>query len=230
MGEFTLPGNPPIEVVMRRSARARRISLRLSRLDGRVTMTLPRHVAEREAHDFAREKEAWLRGHLSEQPATVPLQEGEWLPIEGRMHRIGASSGRSVRAQDGEILVPGAEDRFGARLAGYLKVLARDRLTEASDRHSAALGRPYTRLTLRDTRSRWGSCTHDGGLMYSWRLVMAPPEVLDYVAAHEVAHLAEMNHSQAFWREVTRLYGDWKPARTWLRDHGAELHRYRFGD
>ena len=230
MGEIILPGNPPIEVLLRRSAQARRISLRLSRLDGRVTMTLPRHVAVREARAFAREKEAWLRAHLSSQPQIVPLRSGAWLPVEGRMLRISAGQGRSVRVADQDILIPGAEDRYGARLSGYLKVLARDRLTEASDRHAAALGRQYARLTLRDTRSRWGSCTHDGGLMYSWRLVMAPPEVLDYVAAHEVAHLAEMNHSQAFWSLVTQLYGNWKPARNWLRDEGAELHRYRFGD
>lgn len=230
MGEFTLPGNPPIDVVLRRSVRARRISLRLSRLDGRVTMTLPKHVAVKEAHAFARENEAWLRGHLSAQPTTVTLRSGAWLPVEGRMLRIGEGQGRRVRVEGEAILVPGDEGRFGVRLSAFLKVLARDRLTEASDRHAARLGRAYARITLRDTRSRWGSCTHDAGLMYSWRLIMAPPEVLDYVAAHEVAHLAEMNHSQAFWDLVTQLYGDWKPARNWLRDQGAELHRYRFGD
>jgi predicted metal-dependent hydrolase len=230
MGEFTLPGNPPIEVVLRRSAQARRISLRLSRLDGRVTMTLPKHVPDREAHAFAREKEAWLRGHLSQQPTTVGVCCGAWVPVEGKMLQIARGQSRRVTIQGDDILVPGDEDRFGPRLAGFLKVLARDRLTRASDRHAAALGLPYARLTLRDTRSRWGSCTHDGGLMYSWRLVMAPPEVLDYVAAHEVAHLAEMNHSKAVWALVTKLYGDWKPARNWLRDEGAELHRYRFAD
>ena len=94
--------------------------------------------------------------------------------------------------------------------------------------YAARLGKGYTRLTLRDTRSRWGSCTSDGGLMFSWRLIMAPPSVLDYVAAHEVAHLAQMNHSPAFWAEVTRIYGDFDPPRQWLRTHGADLHRYQF--
>jgi len=90
------------------------------------------------------------------------------------------------------------------------------------------LGRSYARLSLRDTRSRWGSCTSDGGLMYSWRLIMAPPEVLDYVAAHEVAHLAQMNHSPAFWAEVTKIYGDYAAPRNWLRANGSTLHRYKF--
>ena len=102
------------------------------------------------------------------------------------------------------------------------------RAHERSDRYSAALGIPYARLTLRDTRSRWGSCTADGGLMYSWRLILTPPEVLDYVAAHEVAHLRHMDHSRAFWDTVEQLYGPWKAQRRWLRDHGSGLHRYRF--
>jgi predicted metal-dependent hydrolase len=115
-------------------------------------------------------------------------------------------------------------------VAAFLRALARDRLAAASDRHAARLGRGFGRLTLRDTRSRWGSCSSAGDLMFSWRLVMAPPEVLDYVAAHEVAHLAHMHHGPAFWAEVRRLYGDHRAARGWLRREGAALHRFRFGD
>ncbi len=230
MGQFTLPGNPPIAVTLRRSAQARRLSLRLSQLDGRVTLTLPRRLPEAEAIGFLREKEGWLRGHLEQRGADVWIAAGARLPIGGELRRIVPGQGRSLRLGDGVIEVPGPEERFAARLLGWLKAEARNRLAEASDRHSAALGLPYSRLTLRDTRSRWGSCTADGGLMYSWRLVMAPPEVLDYVAAHEVAHLAQMNHSPAFWAVVEQLYGDWRPARRWLQVEGASLHRYRFGD
>ncbi len=117
-----------------------------------------------------------------------------------------------------------------ARLRAWLRTRARERLADASDRHAARLGMPYRRLTLRDTRSRWGSCSAQGGLMYSWRLVMAPGDVLDYVAAHEVAHLAEMNHSPAFWNTVARLKPGYETPRRWLRENGAALHRYRFGD
>jgi predicted metal-dependent hydrolase len=143
--------------------------------------------------------------------------------------RIVTGNGRLVRPDGDMLLVPGAPDRVAARIAGFLKQTARDRLAASSDHYANALGRSYTRLTLRDTRSRWGSCTADGGLMYSWRLIMAPPEVLNYVAAHEVAHLAEMNHSDAFWQVVTRLYGDYRAPRRWLREKGGDLHRYRFG-
>ena len=118
--------------------------------------------------------------------------------------------------------------RAATRTAAYLKTLARDRLAAASDDYAAQIGRKVTRLTLRDTRSRWGSCAHDGALMYSWRLIMAPPPVLTYVAAHEVAHMVEMNHSDAFWDVVNQLYPGWQAQRKWLHAHGRDLHAYQF--
>lgn len=228
MGQIVLAGNPPIEVVLRRSARARRLSLRVSQLDGRVTLTLPRAVPEAEGRAFLHQKEAWLRGHLDARVTPVQVGLGAQLPIEGVLHELRAGTGRSVRQAEGVLYVPGPADRVAARLQGWLRTRARDRLADASDRYALALGKGYARLTLRDTRSRWGSCTHDGGLMYSWRLILGHPEVLDYVAAHEVAHLRHMDHSPAFWSCVERLYGDWRRPRTWLKTHGAELHRYRF--
>ncbi len=234
MGDLTLWGNPPIPVLLRRSARARRISLRLSQLDGRVTLTLPKRLPQAQALAFLQEKESWLRKHLADQVSAMPVALDTMVPLEGVEHRIVPGAGRAVQTlmteAGGELRVPGAADRVAARLQGHLRTLARDRLAAASDLYAARLGRGYTRLTLRDTRSRWGSCTAAGGLMYSWRLILAPPEVLDYVAAHEVAHLAEMNHSRAFWDTVTRIHGDWKAPRRWLRDNGAALHRYRFED
>ena len=228
MGQHVLPGNPPVPLILRRSARARRISLRVSSLDGRVTLTLPSHLSDRAALAFAAEKEDWLRGHLSARSDDVVPLPGVSLPIEGAMRVITSGTGRTVRLIEDRIEVPGSADRVPARLAGYLRALARDQLAAASDHYSAQLGLPYSRLTLRDTRSRWGSCTQDGALMYSWRLILAAPEILQYVAAHEVAHLAEMNHSQDFWDVVQRLYGDYRGPRAWLRRNGADLHRYRF--
>ncbi len=230
MGQHFLPGNPPVAITLRKTAQARRISLRISRLDGRVTLTCPLRTSDREALSFAQEKADWLRRHLMEQPKQAGIGIGGEIPFAGATLRIVQGAGRLVQVQDDLLLVPGAPDRAAARIAGFLKQTARDRLAAASDHYATLLGRPYTRLTLRDTRSRWGSCTADGGLMYSWRLVMAPPEVLAYVAAHEVAHLAEMNHSAAFWSVVTKLYGDYRAPRRWLRDKGGDLHRYRFGE
>lgn len=228
MSDPVLPGDPPIPLTLRRSAQARRITLRISQLDGRVTLTLPKRLAEREALEFARSKESWIRGHLEARGADVHLSPGAQVPVGGQMLTLRSGPGRRVVLGASDITVPGPEERIAPRLAAYLREVARDRLAGAADDYAARLGRSYSRLTLRDTRSRWGSCTSDGRLMFSWRLIMAPPEVLDYVAAHEVAHLAQMNHSPAFWAEVERIYGDYHPPRDWLRRNGSDLHRYRF--
>ncbi len=230
MGLHLLQDGPPVEVVLRRSARARRISLRVSALDGRVTLTLPKGVAEDEAMAFARSKEAWIRGHLDARGADVVVAHGAEVPIGGVARNVVPGAGRRVVISDTEIAVPGAPAQVGKRLGAHLKAHARIRLAEASDRYASLLGRPYNRISIRDTRSRWGSCSSQGTLMYSWRLVLMPDAVLEYVAAHEVAHLAEMNHSRAFWDTVARIHGPYQAPRKWLRAHGTDFHRFRFGD
>ncbi|MFK7869054.1 MAG: M48 family metallopeptidase [Roseobacter sp.] len=228
MSDMVLPGEPPIAVRLRRSTRARRLSLRISSLDGRVTLTLPNGVPERHARDFAQEKEPWIRRHLAERGDDVEIAPGMHVPIGGTPHQIVAGTGRSVRLEEGLLHVPGAADRTSARVLGFLKARAKLELAQASAYYADKLGRKFTAITLRDTRSRWGSCTAEGRLMYSWRLVMAPADVLAYVAAHEVAHLAELNHGPAFWEHVRVIYGDYAAARRWLRQEGNALHRYRF--
>jgi predicted metal-dependent hydrolase len=228
MGQGILSGNPPIEVTLRRSAQARRLVLRVSRLDGRVTLTLPTHVSDRKAMDFARSREGWLRATLSDLPRTEPVGIGTRLPVLGEDLTLVPGASRAPRRDGDHLLVPSG--RTAAATAAWLKALARDRLVAASDRHAAALGRRYSALRLRDTRSRWGSCSSTGALMYSWRLVMAPEEVLDYVAAHEVAHLAHMDHSPAFWSIVAELCPQHARHRRWLRDEGGALHRFVFSD
>ncbi|WP_375173986.1 M48 family metallopeptidase [Pseudooceanicola sp.] len=228
MGQYVLPGNPPVEINLKRSGRARRLTLRVSALDGRVTLTLPRGVSEKAGLAFAEEKADWLRRNATRHGDVTQVAFGMTLPVEGRDLAVIPGSGRSVRIEGDRIIVPDDPDRLGARLSGYLKTLARDRLAAASDHYAARLGRGYARLTLRDTRSRWGSCSAEGALSYSWRLIMAPPAVLSYVAAHEVAHLAEMNHSDRFWAKVEAIHGPYRVERSWLRTDGPALHRIRF--
>ena len=170
MGRHVLLGNPPVELRLRRSHRARRISLRVSGLDGRVTLTVPRGVAVTEALEFARSKGDWLRAQMLGQADTVLVGCGVPFPLEGQVVRIAQGTGRRIVADGPQLLVPGPADTIPARLHAWLKACARDRLAAASDHYAARLGRPYTRLTLRDTRSRWGSCSAAGTLSYSWRL------------------------------------------------------------
>jgi len=226
MADHILPGVPPIPLVLRRSGRARRISLRVSQLDGRVTLTLPKGVPEAEALNFAQSRGTWIRDHLSARLEDIQMQQGTVFPIEGVPCRIVPAAKRKVTVRPGEVEVP--DGPVGPRLQSWLRTLARDRLAAAADHYSDRLGQSYARITLRDTRSRWGSCSSQRALMFSWRLILAPPEVLRYVAAHEVAHLAEMNHSPAFWANVEHIYGAYAAPRRWLRENGSELHRYQF--
>ncbi|MGL4281537.1 MAG: M48 family metallopeptidase [Albidovulum sp.] len=229
MVERTLPGNPPVSVTLRRSARARRFSLRVSRLDGRVTLSIPARASEAEALAFAGDKADWVRSILATAAPRRSIGPGAVVPFEGRALTVTAAAVRAVRVEGDLLLVPGDPARMAARIAAFLKLAARQRLQTESERYAAAIGRPIRAITLRDTRSRWGSCTHDGRLMYSWRLIMAPPEVLSYVAAHEVAHLKELNHSSDFWAIVARVMPDYARHRRWLRSHGNDLHGIDFG-
>lgn len=228
METFTLPGAPPVEVICRRAPRARRLSLRVSRLDGRVTLSLPPGVSARAGRAFAIEKAAWLRAALAAQPARVAVGPGAWLPVEGVARQVVTVAGRGVCLDGPALRVAGPPGRAAARVRAFLIAEARARLAAAVDRHAAGLGRVPRALVLADPRSRWGSCSAAGRLMFSWRLVMAPPEVLDYVAAHEVAHLVEMNHSPGFWAVVARLCPGQAQGRRWLKQQGAGLHAYDF--
>lgn len=222
-----LPGNPPVAVQLRRSPRAKRFSLRVSRSDGRVSLSLPIWAPEAEALAFLRSREGWLRRHLDAAPGAKLARIGAEIPVCGRPCEVVAGTGRAARLVDGRIFVP-QDARQAYRIKALLTALARERLAEAVARHAETLGRVPGRLTLRDTRSRWGSCSAKGDLMFSWRLIMAPPDVLDYVAAHEVAHLVEMNHSPAYWRVCARLRPDYGTHRDWLRRNGADLLAWRF--
>lgn len=205
------------------------MTLRVSGQDGQVTLTLPPALPEAQAIAFAESRIPWLRRALAGVPQAAPVVFGAALPVEGRALVLTPAPVRSPVIEQGALLLPQSRPP-AASAAGFLRALAQARLAAASDRHAAALGRGFRALALRDTRSRWGSCTHDGRLMYSWRLAMAPPEVLDYVAAHEVAHLAHMDHSPRFWAAVGGLCPGWRTHRDWLRRNGAALQRWQFRD
>ncbi|MDJ0858541.1 MAG: SprT family zinc-dependent metalloprotease [Dinoroseobacter sp.] len=230
MTEIELPGSPPASVQVRQSARAKRFTLRVSRLDGRITLTVPPRAPHSEAIAFVKSQADWIRRHLDRHAPAERIRFGARVPVEGRLAKIVPTDARRGDLAGDLIEVPRKAASPGAHVEALLKAFARDRLEASSTHYAQALGRNYNAITLRDTRSRWGSCSSEGRLMYSWRLIMAPPEVLDYVVAHEVSHLAEMNHSPAFWRTVRELYPDYDAPRAWLRREGAALHRYRFRD
>lgn len=222
-----LPGEPALSVQIRASARARQMSLRVSGLDGRITLNVPRGLALRHALAFLSTKENWLRAAIARAPGVQSVAPGGMVPVDGILHRVTAARVRSV-ALEGDLLLVPETGPTGARVAAFLKTRARDRLVPMADHYAQELGRKVAAVSLRDTRSRWGSCTAQGRLMFCWRLAMTPPIVQDYVAAHEAAHLVHMDHSRAYWATVARIMPDYAAHRAWLRANGAALHGYRF--
>lgn len=223
-----------VAVAVRRSAQARRMTLRVRSAARDVTLTLPARTSAHAARDFVERHIGWIEQRLARLPERIPFEPGETIPLKGAAHLIVQREGMrglvriepGARGGDPCIAVYGVPAHAPRRVADYLKRLARAELVAAVDRHAAALGVSVGRITVKDTTSRWGSCSAKGDLAFSWRLILAPPFVLDYLAAHEVAHRREMNHGPRYWAHVERLFPDYDRAEAWLKAHGATLHRY----
>ena len=213
---------------VRRNRRARRLVLRIDAAAGGAVVTLPPGVPVEDGLDMARQRASWIAGRLAALPARMPFADGARVPFLGVEHWIRHRPGcrGTVWREDGEIHVAGRPEHVARRLGDWLKGEARRHIAPLAAAKAELLGRAAGRVTLRDTRSRWGSCAANGNLSFCWRLVMAPETVLDYVVAHEVAHLAERGHGPRFWRAVEGLTADAEGARAWLREHGDRLHRY----
>lgn len=217
-----------VALTIRRNPRAKRLGLRIAGHDGSVVLVLPRGVAEAQGLKFLTGHAGWVLDRLGALPARVPFADGAVLPLGGEPHvvRHDREARGPVFVSELEIVVSGAPEHLPRRLGDWLRAESKRRIAPLAHAKAGCIGRRVTRITVRDQKSRWGSCAAGGRLSFNWRLVLAPAAVLDYVVAHEVAHLAEANHSPAFWRVVDRLTGDRGGARAWLRRHGAQLHRY----
>jgi predicted metal-dependent hydrolase len=219
-------------VRVRRHRQARRYTLRIHSVTREVVLTMPPRGSLKQAREFAHKHGAWIAARLKRLPQAAPFSHGTVLPLRGVDHRIAHK--RGVRGtvwvesagEERLLCVAGAEPHISRRVRDFLKREAKRDLEAASRRAADALEVSIKRVSIRDQASRWGSCSTSGVLSYSWRLILAPPFVLDYLAAHEVAHLVEMNHSRAFWRLVERICPHMKSAKSWLEAHGAELQRY----
>ena len=229
-------GGECFRVAVKRVGSARRFTLRVRAATLDAVLTMPSGGSMRAARQFAERNAEWIGDRLHRLPQRVPFAAGSTIPLRGREVAIVARPGLrgawldTAPAPDGSpapiLCVSGRPDQHASRVLDLLRREARRELDAAVRRHAAAVGRRVTAITLRDTRSRWGSCTAQGTLNFSWRLIMAPPFVLDYLAAHEVAHLVHMDHSPAYWAVARRLVPDLARAEAWLKLHGAALHRY----
>jgi predicted metal-dependent hydrolase len=217
----------PVKLIV--NPRARHVSVRIDPTRREAIATAPSKRHLKHAAQFAAERAGWIAHELARLPQGVSLAPGSSIPLRGVMHRLVYEHGRDkprVEAGHPPRLVAPAPDvaLFESRLVRFLKEEARTDLIDRVATHAVALGVRPVRLQVKELRSRWGSCSTDGVLAFSWRLILAPPFVLDYLAAHEVAHLREMNHSRRFWAHVRRCLPDFERGRDWLHENGCGLH------
>jgi predicted metal-dependent hydrolase len=221
-------------LTIRQNARATRMTLRIEPGGRALKMTIPAGLPEREINAFLDRHQGWLMTKLARFSGESVLEEGGTILLRGVAHRIertGKLRGltEAVITDDETVLrVSGAEEHLRRRIADFLKKEARKDLEHLVAIYARMVGRKVKSLSFKDTRSRWGSCAADGSLSFSWRIVMAPPKVIDYLAAHEVAHLREMNHGPDFWDLCEELCPAMDDAKRWLKRNGTMLHAIDF--
>ncbi len=217
----------PVTIKAKRNRRARRMTLRIDATHDCAILVLPTYVALAEGLDFARSKAGWLQDKLAELPERLTFTDGAVLQVLGRAVTIRHEPGLGARVVEerGYLRVGGDAALLRGRVLRWLKAEARRAIVPLAAERAGMIGKKHKRVTLRDSRSRWGSCSSDGSLSFCWRLILAPADVLDYVVSHEVAHLAEMNHGALFWDVVERLTPHRETARRWLAENGALLQR-----
>lgn len=212
---------------IRRNAQARRLILRIDEDTGGAIVTIPKRTALREGLEMAKRKSAWIARQLKRRAKPLPFAEGLEIPLLGKTLTVRHDPNiRVTHSTEQEIFVSGRLEHLPRRLKDWLKAEARKEFTTRAHEKAKILNQTISGITVRDTKSRWGSCGVNGQLNFSWRLVLAPQYVLDYVVAHEVAHLVHHNHGADFWALTKTLTEQIEPAKAWLNAHGRNLHRY----
>ncbi|MGQ0527797.1 MAG: M48 family metallopeptidase [Alphaproteobacteria bacterium] len=233
MGFFKKSGQShmPHFVRVKKSTRARRMALRLDAKERLFHLIVPQGMSLKKAKEFVEEHERWMMERLRDLPRPVSFEHGSIIPVLGRQRDINIIKRKTLKTTDillkqNEIIVLTNLDDPAPRIKRFLMKLAKEKLTELAEEKAEKLGKKIKDIHVRDTKSRWGSCASDGGISFSWRLILAPTDAMDYVVAHEVAHLKHMNHGDNFWKLCSRLSENFFEGHYWMDNHGQELMKY----
>lgn len=216
---------------MKISPRARRLALRLDPQRRIMRLVVPRRAPKSKALAFARQHRRWIHEKMESLPAQIPFSGGAVIPVFGQDRTIRVNCDitlkrTSITLTENEIMIFSNKEDIAGRLTRFLKKLVEEKLDALASEKAARIGKTVASLQIRDTKSRWGSCGSGGRLSFSWRIIFAPPEALDYLVAHEVAHMVHMNHGREFWALCRDLSADYETGKKWMRNHGHELLRY----
>lgn len=215
-------------------SQAKRMTLRISAGGRGVRVTVPPGVAMKEAEKFLDRHLGWLESRLEKYPDQPQVRPGSYISLRGVPHLIHHEEGKrgtvmTARTEHGPAIhIFGGIEHLPRRLSDFLKREAKRDIEPLVAKYCAMVDRKAKSISFKDTSSRWGSCTSDGKLSFSWRIVMAPPEVIDYLVAHEVSHLREMNHGPDFWKLCYELCPQTERCKSWLKHNGTGLLAFRF--
>ncbi len=217
-----------LPILIRRHARARHMVIRYQPLQQALSLTLPRYVAIREGLRFVESRRSWIINQLGRSGGEAKFADGGVIPVLGKEYVIRHEAGRGLaRIEEGVLVVPGDAAFLSRRVQDFLKRMAKEEIVPLAEAKAQILQRKISKIAFRDTVSLWGSCNEANQLSFSWRLVLAPREVMEYVVCHEVAHLVELNHSRDFWNIVGELCPGWQQHKRWLKKNGQGLFAYR---
>lgn len=229
LAERLLDIHPDLRV--RESKRARRVALRLDTKNRVMNLVIPEKMSSSRAEDFARSHAVWITQRIKALPQVIPFTHGAVIPVYGRDITININYSDTLKRtnialEDNDLFISTNKEDPTSRIIRFLRKEAQDTLANLTHEKAAEIDKTVKNVTLRDTKSRWGSCSSDGSISYSWRLIFAPWDAMDYVVAHEVAHLIHMDHSKAFWAQCAALSEDYSTGKKWMRNHGHSLMRY----
>lgn len=218
-------------VTIKRSKRAKRVALRLDPVERVINLVIPEKMPLRKAYKFAQEHEEWVRNTLSKLAPPLPFKDGANLPVFGDTVRLNiqinpALKRTKIKQYDDRLDVQTYMDNPTNRITTHLKKIAHAGLADMASEKADSINKTISNITVRDTKSRWGSCSHNGDISFSWRLMFAPYDAIDYVVAHEVAHLVHMDHSKEFWTLCRALSCNFVEGKYWMQNHGNSLMRY----
>lgn len=217
----------PFDVKVKKTSVAKKLVLRIDTKDHCAILSIPKYCLRKQALKFLQENEVWIINTLANLPKLSNFAEGDEISVFGKIYKICHENKHKGTRFEGDLLKVGGDKVFlHRRVKDFLKKEAVDKLAEISIKTAEKIGVKIASVTVKDTKSRWGSCSTKGNINYNWRIVLAPKEVIDYLVCHEVSHLKHPNHSTDFWSTVESLCPSYKDSRNWLKTHGKELYKY----
>ena len=216
----------PLKII--KSARARKLTLRIDTKERMAVLTLPRYCAQKKAVEFITHHQEWIKSSLAQIPEAKSFQNGDKISLFGQEVIISHEPSRRLgeKLENTKLIVSGEKEFINRRVKDYIKKKAEEEFGKRARRYAQKLGVTIHSITIKDTKSRWGSCSTLNNLNFSWRVALAPNYVIDYLMAHEVSHLLHHDHSPNFWQTVKNLNADYEKGEKWLKDHGKELYSY----